>query len=72
MASPMNDLREELRRAASPAAVNAWRGAQADFANAVRYWDKPLSHEVERPSRQPRAPSEACGSGKPWAMAGRL
>jgi hypothetical protein len=44
----MNDLREELRRAASPAAVNAWREAQADFANTVRYWEKPLSHEVER------------------------
>ena len=48
MVSPMNNLREELRRAASPAAVNAWRGAQADFANTVRCWDKPLSHEVER------------------------
>jgi hypothetical protein len=44
----MNDLRDELRRAASPVAVNAWRGAQADFASAVRYWDNPLSREVER------------------------
>ena len=40
----MNDLHE----AASPAAVNAWRGAQADFASALRYWDKPLAREVER------------------------
>ena len=53
-------------RGAAARGFNAWRGAQADFANAVRYWDKPLSCEVERPSRQPRAPSAALGDG--WTI----
>jgi hypothetical protein len=59
----MDDVRDEFRRAAAPAAVNAWREAQADFASALRFWGKPLSREVER---MVEATEDAFGSGWIW------
>jgi hypothetical protein len=44
----MRDLRDELRLAASPAAIRAWDEARADYTAALRYWDRPLAHELMR------------------------
>jgi hypothetical protein len=63
----MDDVRDEFRRAAAPAAVNAWREAEADFARALRYWGKPLSREVKR---MVEATVDAFGSGWIWQALG--
>ncbi len=44
----MSDLRDELRLAASPTAIKAWDDARSDYMATLRYWDRPLAHELMR------------------------